>query len=146
MLAYCCVDCSFSSVSAPEHTLHNNANRWRFWFLSMQTTCNVGKMNPDYSYKTSLLNAIMLAMHGKRSCPVPTSICLAIWHCNWRVVTPMQLRLSAFLACDCEAVTHAIVIDVCPSVKRVDCDKTKAPSKKVQLWLIGSRPWAFQWA
>ena len=40
----------------------------------------------------------------------------------------------SFLACDCEAVTHAIVIDiclsVCLSVKCVDCDKMKAPSEK----------------
>jgi len=41
----------------------------------------------------------------------------------------------------CEAYTHGIAIDVCLSVrpsvclsvKRVYCNKTKAPSKKVQL-------------
>ena len=52
-----------------------------------------------------------------------------------------------FLACDCEAVTHAIVIDflsVRPSVKRVYCDKTKAPSEKSSIMTIGSRLRAFQ--
>ena len=32
------------------------------------------------------------------------------------VVNSMEVMLTGFLACDCEAVTHAIVIDVCPSV------------------------------
>jgi len=77
---------------------------------------------------------------------------LNIWH------HPMfsyytALLVHTFLACDCEAVTHAIVIDVCPSVRLSVClsnawivTKGKHLAKKVQLWLIGSRPWAFQWA
>ena len=61
--------------------------------------------------------------------------------------------LKSFLACDCEAVTHAIVIDVCPyvkrrlsvclSVKRVDCDKTKAPSKKSSIMTNRKSPMSF---
>ena len=52
------------------------------------------------------------------------------------------------LACDCEAVTHAIVIDVCRlsvrlSVKRVDCDKTKAPSKKSSIMTNSKSPIIF---
>ena len=35
-------------------------------------------------------------------------------------------------------------LSVCLSVKRMDCDKTKAPRKKVQLRLIGSRLLGFQ--
>ena len=47
---------------------------------------------------------------------------------------------TTFLACECEAVTHAIVIDVCPSVCPSVClsnacivTKRKHPAKKVQL-------------
>ena len=60
--------------------------------------------------------------------------------------------LDQFLACDCEAVTHAIVIDflsVCPSVCLSNAcivTKRKHLAKKVQLWLIGTRLRAFQWA
>ena len=58
-----------------------------------------------------------------------------------------------FLACDCEAVTYAIVIDICLSVCLSVClsnawivTKRKHLAKNVQLWLIGSPIWAFQWA
>jgi len=40
---------------------------------------------------------------------------------------------------------HAIAVDACLSVKRVHPDKMKARSKKIKLWLIGSRLRAFQW-
>ena len=59
-----------------------------------------------------------------------------------------------FLACDCEAVTHAIVIDflsvrtsvrpsVRLSVKRVYCDKTKAPSEKSSIMTNRKLPTSF---
>ena len=57
------------------------------------------------------------------------------------------LQLPLFTAL--QLCKRGILISICPSVylsvKRVDCDKTKALSKKVQLWLIGSRSRAFQW-
>ena len=55
-----------------------------------------------------------------------------------------------FLACDYEAVTHAIAIDflsvrpsVCPSVKRVYSDKTKAPSEKCSIMANRKSPTSF---
>jgi len=52
--------------------------------------------------------------------------------------------------CSSDFIRLHLAIDVCLSIrlciKRVYCDKTKAPSEKVQLWLIGSRLRAFQWA
>ena len=79
-------------------------------------------------------------MSSGNSCSIQQTIGL-----HFYVLCPLhqhQLNLTlsyiGFLACDCEAVTHAIVIDiclsvcpsVCLSVKCVDCDKTKAPSEK----------------
>ena len=48
-----------------------------------------------------------------------------------------DISLGVFTMQLCEAYTHGIAVDVClsvrQSVKRVYCDKTKAPSEKVQL-------------
>jgi len=45
--------------------------------------------------------------------------------------------------------THGIVVEFCPSVRLSNAcivTKRKHIAKKVQLWLTGSRPRAFQWA
>ena len=49
-------------------------------------------------------------------------------------------HFNVLLPCDCEAYARScyrrlsvLRPSVCPSVKRVHCDKTKAPSEKVQL-------------
>ena len=60
-------------------------------------------------------------------------------------------RSEQFLACDCEAVTHAVVIDICLSVclsvrlsvKCVYCDKTKAPSEKSSIMTNRKSPTSF---
>ena len=66
---------------------------------------------------------------------------------NCHITCTGWAKKTPFLACDCEAVTHAIVIDVCPSVclsvKRVDCDKTKAPSKKSSIMTNRKSPVSF---
>ena len=77
---------------------------------------------------------------------IPFSACILVfiftmqcsYYCTVNVDVWIKISLKWFLACDCEAVMHAIVIDflsvspsvrlsVRPSVKRVYCDKTKAP-------------------
>ena len=91
--------------------------------------------------------------------------------CNYRCVTPAAHSSTAnrlasrilllydslsfallngfYSATICEAYTHGIAVDVCLSVRLSNAcivTKRKHLAKKVQLWLIGSRPRAFQWA
>ena len=51
-----------------------------------------------------------------------------------------------FLLCDYEAYTHGIAVEilsVCPSVKHVYCDKTKAPSEKSSIMTNRKSPMSF---
>ena len=68
----------------------------------------------------------------------------------WLKILPAQNHsiFTALQLCR-RGLPMSICLSVCLSVKRVNCDKTKAPSeKKVPLWLIGSclRLRGFQWA
>ena len=70
--------------------------------------------------------------------PVPIRLNV-VAHAKFEVAQPICCRPVAFLACDCEAVTHAIVIDflsvslsVCLSNACI-VTKRKHLAKKVQL-------------
>ena len=74
---------------------------------------------------------------------LPTSVVLVSW---CKINNGASYRATA-------KHTHGLAIDVCLSVCPSAClsnacivTKRKHLAKKVQLWLIGSRPWAFQWA
>jgi len=73
---------------------------------------------------------------------------------NVRPIRPQTPALQCcvrFLPCDCEAYARScyrrlsVCLSVCLSSACI-VTKRKHLAKKVQLWLIGSRPQAFQWA
>ena len=87
--------------------------------------------------------------HGLQSVQSSTRLCDILTHSP----TDWHTHTNWFLPCDCEAYARScyrrlsVRLSVCPSVrlsvKRVHCDKTKAPSEKSSLMTNRTSPTSF---